>query len=174
MCRHLADVAARCVQAKLGWSAEETAPIDVSEAVSLPHPRQLPPHNGFGSEEDSAQNCISLVRPCRSLELRARPSLSPGRLLPSAPHTCCGVPPCALQRKRSATRARHSGGGASCGSCQILLCLLAHARRCPRRRARTLRGCWSRRASCCASPAACASPAPPRWHPQSCARTPSM
>ena len=50
------------VQAKLGWSAEETASMDVSEHINLPHPRQLPPHNGFGSEEDSAQNCISLVQ----------------------------------------------------------------------------------------------------------------
>ena len=36
-------------------------PLNVREPLPEPASRQLPAHNGFGSLEDSAQNCISLV-----------------------------------------------------------------------------------------------------------------
>ena len=49
-------------QEHLGYSAEELEPLNVRESLPEPASRQLPAHNGFGSMEDSAQNCISLVR----------------------------------------------------------------------------------------------------------------
>ena len=48
-------------QENLGFSAEELVPLNVREPLPEPISRQLPVHNGFGSLEDSAQNCISLV-----------------------------------------------------------------------------------------------------------------
>ena len=48
-------------QENLGFSAEELVPLNVREPLPKPASRQLPVHNGFGSLEDSAQNCISLV-----------------------------------------------------------------------------------------------------------------
>lgn len=51
------------MQANLGYSAEELEPVDVTEPVNLPAPRQLPPYNGYGSLEDSANSCIHLVCP---------------------------------------------------------------------------------------------------------------
>ena len=45
----------------MGLSDEELKPIDIAEKQStLPRP-SLPPYNGFGSFEDSRQNCIMLV-----------------------------------------------------------------------------------------------------------------
>ena len=49
-------------QENLGFSAEELVPLNVREPLPEQASRQLPAHNGFGSLEDSAQNCISLVR----------------------------------------------------------------------------------------------------------------
>ena len=49
------------MQANLGYSAEELEPVDVTDPVNLPAPRQLPPYNGYGSLEDSANSCIHLV-----------------------------------------------------------------------------------------------------------------
>eukprot|EP00899_Mesostigma_viride_P022957 jgi/Mesvir1/3846/Mv19812-RA.1 len=46
---------------KFGFTREDMMPIDVSEeAPALPQ-AAVPPHNGFGSREDTLQNCISLV-----------------------------------------------------------------------------------------------------------------
>mmetsp|Transcript_14043 Transcript_14043/g.30012 ORF Transcript_14043/g.30012 Transcript_14043/m.30012 type:complete len:586 (-) Transcript_14043:836-2593(-) len=45
----------------IGYPLEALAPLDVAEP-NIPLPQmQLPPHNGFGSTTDSAQNCISLI-----------------------------------------------------------------------------------------------------------------
>ncbi len=49
------------LQENLGYSTEELSSLDVREPVPGPAPRELPPPNGFGSWEDSAQNCTSLV-----------------------------------------------------------------------------------------------------------------
>ena len=54
-------------QENLGFSAEELMPLNVREPLPEPASRQLPAHNGFGSLEDSAQNCISLVRAAEML-----------------------------------------------------------------------------------------------------------
>lgn len=50
------------LQEKLRRTAREMAPIAISapEAPSAPK-RTLPAYNGFGSFEDSAQNCTSLL-----------------------------------------------------------------------------------------------------------------
>lgn len=50
------------VQEKLGFTAEEVAPFEIAApaAAALPS-RTLPAYNGYGSYEDSAQNCISLL-----------------------------------------------------------------------------------------------------------------
>lgn len=49
-------------QEKLGFSGEEMAPLEIAApaASALPS-RTLPAYNGFGSYEDSAQNCVSLL-----------------------------------------------------------------------------------------------------------------
>ncbi|KAK9831357.1 hypothetical protein WJX81_005284 [Elliptochloris bilobata] len=44
-----------------GCTAAEAAPLDVTEHIPQPAPRPLPPYNGFGSLEDSAQSCRSLI-----------------------------------------------------------------------------------------------------------------
>ena len=45
----------------LGYSDEEMSPIDIKEPLTkLPRPA-LPVYNGFGTLEDSLQNCLSLV-----------------------------------------------------------------------------------------------------------------
>ena len=54
-------------QENLGFSVEELVPLNVREPLPEPASRQLPAHNGFGSLEDSAQNCISLVHAVESL-----------------------------------------------------------------------------------------------------------
>ncbi len=49
-------------QEKLGVSAEDMEAIEIAAPAAPPVPsRTLPPYNGFGSFEDSAQNCISLL-----------------------------------------------------------------------------------------------------------------
>jgi len=49
-------------QEKLGVSAEDMEAIEIAMPAAPPVPsRTLPPYNGFGSFEDSAQNCISLL-----------------------------------------------------------------------------------------------------------------
>ena len=54
-------------QENLGFSTEELVPLNVREPLPEPASRQLPAHNGFGSLEDSAQNCLSLVRVAETL-----------------------------------------------------------------------------------------------------------
>lgn len=44
-----------------GCTAAEAAPVDMAERIPQPAPRPLPPYNGFGSLEDSAQSCRSLI-----------------------------------------------------------------------------------------------------------------
>ena len=48
-------------QESQGCTAAEAAPIDMAERIPQPAPRPLPPYNGFGSLEDSAQSCRSLI-----------------------------------------------------------------------------------------------------------------
>jgi len=36
-------------------------PIDYKSKAELPKQRSMPPYNGFGSEEDSLCNCLSLI-----------------------------------------------------------------------------------------------------------------
>lgn len=45
----------------MGSSDEELCAVDITEPVPSPPTKQLPAYNGFGSQEDSAQNCTSLV-----------------------------------------------------------------------------------------------------------------
>ncbi len=45
----------------MGSSDEELCAVDVTEPVDAAPAKQLPEYNGFGSLEDSAQNCTSLV-----------------------------------------------------------------------------------------------------------------
>jgi hypothetical protein len=48
-------------EAHLGFTPEELEPLDVGEPVpGLPRPA-MPPYNGYGTLEDSKQNCIALV-----------------------------------------------------------------------------------------------------------------
>ena len=49
------------MQESQGCSAAEAAPVDMAERIPQPVPRPLPPYNGFGSLEDSAQSCRSLI-----------------------------------------------------------------------------------------------------------------
>eukprot|EP00898_Chlorokybus_atmophyticus_P008294 jgi/Chlat1/8466/Chrsp80S00651 len=46
---------------RFGAEIEEFDPIDVSEAPEPIPKNEMPPYNGFGSREDSVQNCISLI-----------------------------------------------------------------------------------------------------------------
>ena len=48
-------------QESQGCPAAELAAINVAERIPAPAPRELPPYNGFGSLEDSAQSCRSLI-----------------------------------------------------------------------------------------------------------------
>ena len=45
----------------MGLDAAALAPIDVTEEVKPLATNELPPHNGFGSLEDSRQNCFMLI-----------------------------------------------------------------------------------------------------------------
>ena len=50
------------VQDKLGFTAEEVAPVEITAPAAAVLPSHtLPAYNGYGSYEDSAQNCISLL-----------------------------------------------------------------------------------------------------------------
>jgi hypothetical protein len=50
-----------CLQSELGYPAEALEPLQVAEAISpLPRPA-LPPYNGYGTLDDSKQNCVALV-----------------------------------------------------------------------------------------------------------------
>jgi hypothetical protein len=49
------------LQENLGYSAEMMAPVDVREPVPEKRTRVLPPYNGYGSLEDSAENCKHLI-----------------------------------------------------------------------------------------------------------------
>ena len=49
------------MQKSQGCTAAEAAPVDMAERIPQPAPRPLPPYNGFGSLEDSAQSCRSLI-----------------------------------------------------------------------------------------------------------------
>ncbi len=48
-------------QESQGCSVAELAAMNVAERIPAPAPRELPPYNGFGSLEDSAQSCRSLI-----------------------------------------------------------------------------------------------------------------
>lgn len=45
----------------MGYSNEDMEAINVQEAMQKSPKRELPPYNGFGSFEDSKQNCLSLL-----------------------------------------------------------------------------------------------------------------
>lgn len=48
-------------QSELGFPAEALEPLNIGEAIPpLPSPA-LPPYNGYGTLDDSKQNCIALV-----------------------------------------------------------------------------------------------------------------
>lgn len=53
----LADI----LQERLGFTAQELAPISVEEEKPEAPQPQLPPWNKIGSPEDSLQNCLRLV-----------------------------------------------------------------------------------------------------------------
>lgn len=49
------------LQHELGYPAEALEPVEVAEGIPpLPRPA-LPPYNGYGTLDDSKQNCIALV-----------------------------------------------------------------------------------------------------------------
>lgn len=49
------------MQAELGFPAEALESLTVAEAIPpMPSPA-LPPYNGYGTLDDSKQNCIALV-----------------------------------------------------------------------------------------------------------------
>lgn len=49
------------MQTELGYPAEALEPVQVAEAIPpLPRPA-LPPYNGYGTLDDSRQNCVALV-----------------------------------------------------------------------------------------------------------------
>lgn len=52
---------ARTRQYELGCPAEALEPLGVAEAIPPPLRPALPPYNGFGTLEDSKQNCVALV-----------------------------------------------------------------------------------------------------------------
>lgn len=49
------------LQDNAGFSREQLAPIDVSEPKKQLPVASMPPWNGFGSLEDSAQSCLHLI-----------------------------------------------------------------------------------------------------------------
>lgn len=75
-------------QENLGYGAAELAALDVREPLPEPASRQLPAHNGFGSWEDSAQNCTSLVciLSCLSLHCNVPGACACGVLLSAGGH----------------------------------------------------------------------------------------
>lgn len=63
VCQQLAKLGARRVllQSELGFPREALEPLDVAEPIPpMPAPA-LPPFNGYGTLDDSKQNCIALV-----------------------------------------------------------------------------------------------------------------
>lgn len=49
------------LQGELGYPSEALEPLQVAEAIPpLPRPA-LPPYNGYGTLDDSKQNCVALV-----------------------------------------------------------------------------------------------------------------
>lgn len=48
-------------QDNAGYTREQLAPIDVSEPAKQLPVASMPPWNGFGSLEDSAQSCLHLI-----------------------------------------------------------------------------------------------------------------
>ncbi|CAL8469429.1 g8970 [Coccomyxa elongata] len=60
------DFTRKWLKENMGSSDEELCAVDITEPVPPPPAKQLPAYNGFGSPEDSAQNCTSLIpRPPR-------------------------------------------------------------------------------------------------------------
>ena len=49
------------LQGNVGYSPEMMAPVDIREPLPSDRGSTLPPYNGFGTLEDSAQNCRHLV-----------------------------------------------------------------------------------------------------------------
>ncbi|KAF8065932.1 efhc2 [Scenedesmus sp. PABB004] len=87
---------------ELGFPAEALEAVPVAEPIPpLPRPA-LPPYNGYGSLDDSRQNCVALVpkppkkaRGARSRHSR-RPAPPPASL--ARPPTLAAPPPCARPR----------------------------------------------------------------------------
>ena len=48
-------------QDNVGYSPEMMAPVDIREPLPSDRSSTLPPYNGYGTLEDSAQNCRHLV-----------------------------------------------------------------------------------------------------------------
>lgn len=44
-----------------GMTEDEWTPIDIKEETTELRTPSLPPHNGFGSREDTKQNCVMLI-----------------------------------------------------------------------------------------------------------------
>lgn len=56
-----ADVLACLLQAELGFPAEALEGLEVAEPIPPMPAAALPPYNGYGTLDDSKQNCIALV-----------------------------------------------------------------------------------------------------------------
>lgn len=78
------------MQSELGFPAEALEALNIGEAIPpLPSPA-LPPYNGYGTLDDSKQNCIALVpKPPKKVRGGAHDAL--GKLLAVIVHGC--VPP---------------------------------------------------------------------------------
>jgi hypothetical protein len=94
-------------QESQGCSVAELAAINVAERIPAPAPRELPPYNGFGSLEDSAQSCRSLIPQVRQAYCLCRTIY----LLPLHQASLCA---CALDG-----RAVHSAVSATCTACLL-------------------------------------------------------
>jgi hypothetical protein len=79
-------VVALCgLQSELGFPSEALEPLNVGESVPpLPSPA-LPPYNGYGTLDDSKQNCIALVPkpPKKVRALEPRHSMHPASWCPA-------------------------------------------------------------------------------------------
>jgi hypothetical protein len=64
------------LQGELGYPAEALEPLQVAEAIPpLPRPA-LPPYNGYGTLDDSKQNCVALVpKPPKKVSAETGPSV---------------------------------------------------------------------------------------------------
>lgn len=56
-----ADALACLLQAELGFPAEALEGLEVAEPIPPMPAAALPPYNGYGTLDDSKQNCIALV-----------------------------------------------------------------------------------------------------------------